>query len=53
MALQVSTEQRIFKTLDNTKKKGTRELKNCFLKNITELKIANFLLQFCQFSVTL
>ena len=27
LALQVSTEQRIFKTLDNTKKKGTRKFK--------------------------
>ena len=33
MALHVSTEQRIFKTLEYTNKKGTREFNLIFLKN--------------------
>ena len=33
MVLKVSTEQRLFNTLEYTKKKGTREFKYLFLKN--------------------
>ena len=40
MALQVLTEQRLFKTLEYTKKKGTKEI---FQKIRPKLKIANFL----------
>ena len=44
MILKVSTGQRIFNTLEFTKKKGTREnLNNLSLEIRTELKNANFL----------
>ena len=51
MALQVSTEQRIFITLEYTIKKGTEleDLKYLYLKIIPELKIANFLITILQF----
>ena len=44
MVLKVSTEQCIFNTLEYTKKKGTRELKNFVLKIRPELKIVNLLI---------
>ena len=43
MVLKVSTEQRIFYTLEYTKKEGPENLNNFSLKIRTELKIANFL----------
>ena len=48
MAFKVSTEQRIFNTLEYTKKKGTREFNNFSLKNRPELKIVNFLITVLQ-----
>ena len=45
MALLVSTEQRMFITLEYTKKEGPRVFKEQFSIKITpELKIANFLI---------
>ncbi len=45
MALLVSTEQRMFITLEYTMKKGPRGFKEQFSIKITpELKIANFLI---------
>ena len=40
MALQVSNEQRIFKTLEYTMKKGNREFKKI---NLTKSEFANFM----------
>ena len=49
MVFKVSTEQRIFNTLEFTKKKGTIEnLNNFSLKTRPERKIANFLIPILQ-----
>ena len=44
MGLQVSTEQRIFITLEYTSRKELEDLQNFSLKIKPELKIANFLI---------
>ena len=51
MVLQVSTEQRIFKTLENIlRRKELENLNNFSLKIRLELKIANFIITICEFS---
>ena len=50
MILKVSTEQRIFNILEYQRRKELENLNNFSVKIRPELKIANFLLQFCKSS---